>query len=230
MRVAMILSGSGFLDGSEIHEAVLALAALDRLGARVTLAAPDVEVAAVDHRTGKPAGGKRSSLAEAARIARGRIVDVRTLSADEFDALVMPGGYGAAKVLCDFESAGAQARVEPGVARFVLAMHRAGKPIAAICIAPAVVAAVLRDAGVRAKLTLGDDPALRSTLEAMGQEGADCPVERCVVDERARIVTTPAYMFEARIADVARGIEQAMQALARLAESAALPGPAATTN
>jgi enhancing lycopene biosynthesis protein 2 len=213
MDVLVLLSGAGFLDGSEIHESVLSLAALDRLGARVTLAAPHVPVSAVDHRTGKPDGATRSSLAEAARIARGKIVDVRQLDPARFDALVMPGGYGAAQVLCDFESAGAAARVQPDVARVVLGMLQAQKPVVAICIAPAVVAAVLRDAGLSARLTLGDDPGLIEVLARMGQQGVPCAVDQCVVDEARRIVTTPAYMYEARIADVARGIERAIEAL-----------------
>ena len=109
IRVAVVLSGCGYLDGSEIHESVLALAALDRAGASVTIAAPEVDFSAIDHRTGIVQSHTRSSLTEAARIARGKIVDVAKLKAEDFDALVMPGGYGAAKNLCDFESKGAAA-------------------------------------------------------------------------------------------------------------------------
>ena len=205
-HVAVVLSGCGFLDGSEIHESVLALAALDQAGARVSLAAPDVEFDVVDHRSGKPTGERRNCLVEAARIARGRIVDQAGLDAADFDALILPGGYGAAKNLSDFEAAGAAARVHPDLARFALALHEARKPIGAICISPAIIAALLRDRGLRASLSLGDDAAMSAALRAMGQQAVDCAVDGVVVDARARIVCTPAYMFDARIADVARGI------------------------
>ncbi len=219
IRVALVLSGCGFQDGSEIHESVLALAALDRAGASVTIAAPDVEFTPLDHRTGATSSHKRSSLSEAARIARGKIVELSKLRPEDFDALVMPGGYGAAKTLCDFESKGEQARVHPDLARFVLALHRAHKPIGAICIAPAIVAAVLRDAGVSARLTLGDDPGMAQTLRAMGQDGVDCAVDQCIVDEQNRVVCTPAYMYDARIADVALGIERLVSAVLALAKA-----------
>ena len=216
-RVALVLSGCGYLDGSEIHESVLVLAALDRAGASVTIAAPKVEFTPIDHQNGAAQSERRNSLAEAARIARGKIVELSNLRAEDFDALVMPGGYGAAKTLCDFESQGAQARVHPDLARLLLAFHRAHKPIGAICIAPAIVAAVLRDNGVSARLSLGDDPGLAQTLRAMGQDGVPCAVDQCIIDEVQRIVCTPAYMYDARIADVARGVERMVAALLALA-------------
>jgi len=215
-HVAVVLSGCGFLDGSEIHEAVLALAALDQAGARVSLAAPDIDFEVVDHRSGKPTGERRNCLVEAARIARGRIVELASLKPADFDALVLPGGYGAAKNLCDFGAAQAAARVHPDLARFALALHEARKPIGAICISPAIVAALLRDSGESARLSLGDDPALAEVLRAMGQQSVDCPVDGVLVDARARIVCTPAYMFEARIADVARGIGRLVDELLAL--------------
>lgn len=205
-HIAVVLSGCGFLDGSEIHESVLTLVALDKAGARVSLAAPDLDFEVVDHKSGKPTGERRNCMVEAARIARGRILDLAGLDAADFDALILPGGYGAAKSLCDFETAQARARVHPDLARFALALHEARKPIGAICISPAIIAALLRDRGERASLSLGDDPAMSAALRAMGQQAVDCAVDEVVVDARARIVCTPAYMFDARIADVARGI------------------------
>lgn len=221
MRVAVVLSGCGFLDGSEIHESVLALAALDRAGAQVTIAAPVVELEALDHRTRAPHGQRRSVLAEAARIARGKIVELYRLDPAEFDALVLPGGYGAARTLCDFESKGAAAQVLPALARLVVALHAAHKPIGAICIAPAIVAAVLRDAKVSARLTFGNDPGLARLLREMGHEAVDCATDQCVVDAKERIVCTPAYMDEAaRISDVAQGIERLVEELVKLSRAA----------
>lgn len=216
VRVGVVLSGCGFLDGSEIHEAVLTLLALDRAGATAVCLAPDVEQAGVvDHRTRKPSEDTRNALAESARIARGAVTDVAKAKASELDALILPGGYGAAKNLCDFASAGAKARVEPSVARLLREMHAAKKPIGAWCIAPAVLAAALGER--HPKLTIGDDAGTARALEAMGARHVTCPVKEFRVDEEQRIVTTPAYMYDARIGEVAAGIERAVAEVVRLA-------------
>src|SRR5262245_50239615 len=157
VKVGVVLSGCGFLDGSEIHEAVLTLLALDRAGATAVCLAPNIEQrSVVDHRSGNPAESVRNVLEESARIARGKVRDIAQAKAAELDALVLPGGYGAAKNLCDFAVAGAKAKVDPGVLKLVREMHSAKKPIAAWCIAPALLAAALKEAHV--KLTIGDDP------------------------------------------------------------------------
>lgn len=218
VKVGVILSGCGVYDGSEIHEAVLTLLALDRAGAEVVCMAPDVaQLHVVDHRTGEPTGETRNVLTESARIARGRIEDVASVRAAQLDALILPGGFGAAKNLCDFAEAGSAARAEPGVARLIAAMVAAKKPVAAVCIAPAVLAAVLRDAGVKSSLTIGTDAGTAAALEAMGAKHLDCPVEECRVDEEHRIVTSPAYMLAGRISEAAAGIERTVQELLRMA-------------
>lgn len=220
-KVGVILSGCGFKDGSEIHESVLALLALDRAGAEARCFAPDVPQAqVVDHARGAPSPGeKRNVLSESARIARGKIEDVRKARAKDLDALVMPGGFGAALNLSDFASKGAQADVNPDVARLLREMHAAGKPIGAICIAPAVVARVLGTA--HPTLTIGNDRGTASALEACGAVHQDCPVEGFVVDRKNRIVTTPAYMYGASIAKVAQGVERCVQEVLSLAREAA---------
>lgn len=216
VRVGVILSGCGFLDGSEIHEAVLTLLALDRAGASAVCLAPDIEQASVvDHRTKKPAEDTRNVLAESARIARGKVSDVAKAKASELDALILPGGFGAAKNLSNFASAGAQAHVDPNVARLVREMHAAKKPIGAWCIAPAVLAATLGKE--KPKLTIGDDAGTAGALEQMGAQHVTCPVKEFRVDEDLRLVTTPAYMYDARIGEVAAGIERAVGEVLRLA-------------
>lgn len=218
VKVAVVLSGSGFLDGTEIHEAVLTLLALDKAGATVTCVAPDIEQSSVvDHRRKSPAEETRNVLCESARIARGRVTDIAQVRASDFDAIVLPGGYGAAKNLCNFASAGPEARVEPGVARFLRDAHRQKKAIGAWCIAPALLAAALRDEHARPTLTIGDDEETAGALRAMGAEHVTCPVDDARVDAANRIVTTPAYMCDARIAEVAAGIDKAVAALLRLA-------------
>src|SRR5262245_61152748 len=142
-KVGVILSGCGVQDGSEIHEAVLTLLALDRAGADVVVFAPDKPQAdVVDHVTSKAANEKRNVLQESARIARGKIVDVAKAKVDELDAVILPGGFGAAKNLSTFASAGADCEVDENVAKLLRGMHKAGKPIGALCIAPAVLAKV----------------------------------------------------------------------------------------
>ncbi len=207
-RVGVVLSGCGVFDGTEIHESVIALLALDRAGAEVICAAPDVEFAVIDHRTGEATGERRNVLVEAARIARGEIRDVAEVRAEELDAIVFPGGFGAAKNLCDFASQGSAARVQPDVARLVADMLAARKPVGGICIAPAMLAACLRDQGREGSVTIGTDAEAAGNIEAMGQHHLACPVQEFRVDEENGIVTTPAYMLAGRISEAAEGIER----------------------
>ncbi|MEO6595099.1 MAG: isoprenoid biosynthesis glyoxalase ElbB [Planctomycetota bacterium] len=208
-KVGVILSGCGFLDGSEIHESVLTLLALDELGAEAVCMAPrGLQLQVVDHASGEPQGGaSRDVLSESARIARGHIVDVATVRVAQLDAVVLPGGFGAAKNLCNFASKGAAAVPHGDVARLLREMHAAGKPIGAICIAPALVAATL-GRHVHPTLTIGNDAGTAKALVAMGATHRDCPVTECVIDQKNRIVTAPAYMYDARIVDVAAGIKK----------------------
>ena len=216
-RVGVILSGCGFKDGAEIHESVLTLLALDRAGAEAVCLAPDVPQAqVVDHLTGKPTGERRNVLTESARIARGKIGDVAKADARTLDALILPGGFGAALNLCTFATEGEKGRVDPGVARLVRDVHAAKKPIGAICIAPAVIALVLGKEHVR--LTVGNDAGTAAKLEACGAEHVDCPVTRHVVDEDQRVVSTPAYMLGPSIRHVAEGIERCVEAVLALAK------------
>lgn len=216
VKVGVILSGCGFLDGSEIHEAVLTLLALDRAGAQAVCFAPNIEQTSVfDHKTGKPAEDTRNVLVESARIARGKVQDVAKAKASELDALILPGGFGAAKNLSNFASAGAKAKVNADVARLVREMHASRKPIGAWCIAPAVLAATLGEK--HPKLTIGEDAGTAQALEALGARHVTCPVQESRVDEEQRVVSTPAYMYDARVGDVATGIEKAVAELLRLA-------------
>lgn len=216
-KVGVILSGCGVYDGAEIHEAVITMLALDRRGADMVLCAPDVaQLHVVNHLTGEVVDGEsRNVLVESARIARGVIRDVAAVSADELDALILPGGYGAAKNLCDFALAGPDCTVNPDVARLVRAVHAQGKPVAAVCIAPALLAKVLGEH--QPKLTIGNDPATAGALEKMGARHVGCPVDGLVVDRERKLVSTPAYMLATRISEAAAGIEKAVDALLDMA-------------
>jgi enhancing lycopene biosynthesis protein 2 len=216
-HVGVILSGSGFLDGAEIQEATLTLLFLDRRGAKVTAMAPNVDqMHVVDHAKGKPASGEhRNVLAEAARITRGAIADVKTVKASDLDALILPGGYGAAKNLCTFATEGVKLTVNPDVERLVHDMAAAGKPIGFICISPVIAAKVLGSRKV--KLTIGNDPDTAAALNAMGAVHVDALVDQIVVDEKNKVVSTPAYMLGPSIAPVSAGIEKLVAAVLEMA-------------
>lgn len=207
-KVAVILAGSGVFDGSEHQETVLTLLHLDEMGAEVKVFAPDVaQMHVVNHLKGEPAEGEtRNVLVEAARLVRGDIKPMSEGQTDDFDALVIPGGFGAAKNLCDFAVNGPQCTVNPSVARAVEEFNAAGKVIAPMCIAPAIVARVLGGKGKKVKLTIGNDPDTAAAIEAMGAEHVNCPVDDIVVDEEHRVVSTPAYMLGPSIKHVNKGI------------------------
>lgn len=221
VKVGVVLSGCGYLDGSEVHEAVLTALFLEQEGASVHFCAPDVpQMHVVDHLTGQPVpGASRSVLAESARIARGDIVPVDKLRARDLDALVLPGGFGAAKNLCDFAVTGGACSVHPGVEALLREVHKAGKPIGAICIAPALVARVL--GAEHPLLTIGDDAKTARALEGCGAKHEAREVDEVTVDRKLRIVSTPAYMLGPRISDVAKGIQKLCREVVALARQPA---------
>ncbi|MBH54348.1 MAG: isoprenoid biosynthesis protein ElbB [Opitutaceae bacterium] len=207
-RVAVILSGCGVNDGAEIHESVLTLLALDRANAEVTVAAPDIaQMHVVNHQTGDVADGEsRNVQVESARIARGPVKSVSELNLDELDAVVLPGGFGAAKNLSTFAVDGAGCSVDESTAEFLERFHGAGKPIGFACISPAIAAKIFGDKGVQ--LTIGTDEGTASALESVGAKHISCHVEEFVVDKDLKIVSTPAYMLGQRISDVEKGISK----------------------
>lgn len=216
-KVGVVLSGCGFLDGAEIHEAVLTLLALDRLGADIQCMAPNKSQAdVVNHAAGAPGEGGRNVLEESARIARGAITDIKDMKGGDLDAIMVPGGYGAAKNLCNFASNGGDCTADPEVERVLREAHEAGKPIGAMCIAPALVARVFGK-DLSPQLTIGSDAGTAQALESMGASHTECAVDDVVVDEKNRIITTPAYMVAKRISEAAAGIDKLCQAVYQMA-------------
>lgn len=219
-RIGVILSGCGVYDGSEIHEAVITLLAIDRAGAEAVCMAPNIpQMHVINHLSGEPAAGEsRNVLVESARIARGNIKDLATVQAADVDALLLPGGFGAAKNLCDFAVKGPDCAVNSEVARLIKAMHSANKPIAAVCIAPAVLSKVLGSEKVSHQLTIGTDEATAEALGKMGTEHIQCPVREFVIDHKNKLISSPAYMLAGNISEAAEGIEKTVQALINLIE------------
>jgi enhancing lycopene biosynthesis protein 2 len=217
VRVAVVLSGCGYLDGSEIQEAVATLYHFALLGAECACFAPDLGLAEVDHVRGTPTGEQRNILHEAARIARGKIRELGELKVAEHDALVFPGGFGAAKNLSDFAFKGADAVAQPEVAKLVKDFHAAKKPIGVMCIAPAMLAAVFKGTDVHPRVTVGAKSDASAGVEAMGARHEVRPVEEHVVDAENRIVSAPAYMYDADIQGVFEGIGKLAQAVVDMA-------------
>jgi enhancing lycopene biosynthesis protein 2 len=215
-KVGVVLSGCGVYDGAEIHESVLTLLALDRAGAEAVCIAPDTaQRHVVNHLTGQPAAGEtRNVLVEAARIARGKVKSLSGFDPSALDALVLPGGFGAAKNLSDFAFRGADCEVHPEVARVVRAVHAAGKPVGALCIAPVLLAKLL--GSETPKLTIGTDSGTAAAVEKMGARHVACGGGLAVVDEEKRLVTTPAYMLDSSISEVSAGIEKLVAELLRM--------------
>lgn len=205
-KVAVILSGCGVYDGSEIHESVITLLRLDQRGAEVQCFAPNVtQLHVVDHYSGDEADETRNVLVESARIARGNIKDVRELHVADFDALIMPGGFGVAKNLSDFALTGANCTVQPDVLSAAQAFVKAGKPLGLICIAPALAAKIF---GAGINCTIGNDHETAATLQQMGAIHHECEVSEIVEDLPRKLVTTPAYMLAQSISQAAAGINK----------------------
>ena len=189
-KIGVVLSGCGVYDGAEIHEAVITLLAIDRAGAKSVCMAPDIDqIHVINHHNGEEmVGEKRNVLVESARIARGEIRDINAIKADDIDALVFPGGFGAAKNLSNFAEKGDECDVHPEVMRLVKEFVAKQKPQAALCIAPAMMAKIYESESVKPTLTIGNDKDGISMIEAMGSQHQECVATDFVFDEKNRIV------------------------------------------
>ncbi|MCL7462717.1 isoprenoid biosynthesis glyoxalase ElbB [Pseudomonas sp. NW5] len=214
-KVAVILSGCGVYDGTEIHESVLTLLRLSQRNAQVQCFAPNIaQLHVINHLSGAEMAESRNVLVESARIARGNVRDVRELNVADFDALIVPGGFGAAKNLCDFALKGSDCRVQADVLAAGQAFARAGKPIGLICIAPALARAFC---GEGVFCTIGQDADTAAALNAMGASHVECAVDDIVVDPAHKLVTTPAYMLAQSIAEAACGINKLVDRVLEMA-------------
>jgi enhancing lycopene biosynthesis protein 2 len=212
-KIGVMLSGCGVYDGSEIHEAVLTLLAIDRAGAEAVCLAPNAsQHHVINHLTGDEVPGERRNvLVESARLARGKIRDAGQVNATELDALIFPGGYGAAKNLCDYAFRGTDCSVHPDVARLAREVHAAGKPIGIVCIAPVLGAKLF--GAEHPQLTIGSDRNTAKDIEKMGARHVTCPVTEFVADKERKLVSTPAYMLARSIGEAADGITKLVKAV-----------------
>ena len=211
-RFGLILSGCGVFDGSEIQEAVACMYAIDKRGDTYACLAPDTELDEINHLTQQPTGAKRRVLLESARIARGEVTSLGEVNGADYDAIVLPGGFGAAKNLSTFALDGPNCSVDPDVARVLREAHAAGRPIGFACIAPAVAAAVFGEA-LHPRLTIGTDEGAASGLEALGAVHEKREPTGITIDEQNRIVSTPCYMSASRISEVFEGCDKMVEAV-----------------
>lgn len=206
---AVLLSGCGVYDGSEIYETVCTLLALEKAGVKYQCVAPDImQHHVINHLTGEPISEKRSVLIEAARLARGNVKSLADVSPEDFAGLFVPGGFGAAKNLSDFAFKGKDLTVEPSVLAFCKGFAQAGKPAGYICIAPTLVAKIY---GPGVRVTIGNDADTAAAIEATGGEHRDCEVTACMTDPFNKVVTTPAFMLANNMLEAQAGIEKCVQ-------------------
>lgn len=215
-KIAVILSGSGVYDGSEIHEAVFTLLAIDRRQGKITCTAPNKDqYHVINHITGDEMEEKRNVLIESARIARGEVTDITEIDMKNFDALVIPGGFGAAKNLNQWAIHGADGEIDPDVKRLVLSAVKLKKPIAAMCMGPTVVAKALENSDIKAILTVGSTEAdspydikgITSGMKKIGANPVMKTVHQIAVDTENKIITAPCYMMKASITEIHENVE-----------------------
>jgi enhancing lycopene biosynthesis protein 2 len=227
MKIGVLLSGNGVYDGSEIHEAVLTLLAIDEAGAEWICLAPNYnQHHVINHTTGEEMPETRNILVEAARIARGNIKDIDGFDIGEIDALVLPGGFGAAKNFSKWAFEGAEGEINPAIKSFLLKFIDADKPIASLCVSPVVLAKALEGSGKTPKLTLGTDAdpspyditASHEGIATLGAQTATKSIHEILVDEENKIITAPCYMMEASVKQIRNNVKMAVDKLIEMAK------------
>lgn len=225
VKIGVLLSGSGVYDGSEIHEAVLTLLAIDQQGAKAICVAPNIKQHhVVNHLTGAEMNEERNVMVESARIARGEVTALNEFDYSTIDALVIPGGFGAAKNLNKWAFAGHKGEINEEVKELIVKCFEASKPIAAMCMGPTVVAKALAEKGLAEKLTVGsvnslspyDIADISNGMNALGADTQMAEAYETVVDIENKIVTCPCYMMDATIAVVNEGINETIKKLVGL--------------
>ena len=212
-KIAIVLSGCGVYDGTEIHEATMSMLAADQAGAQYELFAPDIDQHhVINHLTGKPGEETRNVLVESARIARGKIRNLKEFNAAEFDALLFPGGFGAAKNLSDYAFKGSEMKINADAENAISSMHAAGKPIGALCIAPVLLAKVIGGCTV----TIGNDKDSAMHIAQMNSNHTIANATGIVIDEKNKLVTTPCYMLGTRISEIYEGAGKVVGALMKM--------------
>ena len=227
-KIGVLLSGSGVYDGSEIHESVFTLLAIDENKGEAVCIAPNIDQHhVVNHLSGDEMNEKRNVLVEAARIARGAVTDLAEMSSDGLDALVVPGGFGAAKNLTKWAFNGPDGEINADVKRFIVDMVHNRKPVVGLCMGPTVIAKALEEAGLNQRLTVGtteeESPyeidAISAGMEKVGTVSEMKTIKEISIDAKNGIISAPCYMMEGSITDVRNNVKQAIDQLFEMLES-----------
>ena len=206
-NIAVILSGCGVYDGAEITEAVSTLIALSKAGANYQCFSLDQnKTHIIDHTKGEVADDSRNILVESARIARGNVKEISTLSAKDYDGIIFPGGFGVAKNFCDFATAGENMVVDENIKNFLVSFKQTNRPIGALCIAPVLLARIFGE--LNPEVTVGDNGDIEKVLASWGANPQKCSVDDCVIDRHNKFVSSPAYMLGQSIIDISAGVEK----------------------
>jgi enhancing lycopene biosynthesis protein 2 len=222
MKIGVLLSGAGVYDGAEIHEAVLTLLEIERLGFEpvcIGIDAPQHHV--IDHVSGKEQAQKRNMLQEAARIARGQIVEIGSVVPADLDALVIPGGFGSAKNFSSWAFDGPKGTLRPDVKLLLVNMYNVGKPIVALCVSPVLIALAFEGMQVAPQLTIGSTVCpspyqiadFQQGMQAKGVSTMECSIDEICIDHTNRIITAPCYMLQASLPQLQANIAKALAAL-----------------
>ncbi len=212
-KIAVVLSGCGVFDGAEIHETTMSLYAIAVNGGSYEIFAPDMDQHhVINHITGEEMDETRNVLVESARIARGNIKPLSEFNQDDFDGLLFPGGFGAAKNLSDWALKGPDSTVIKEVSDAIHSMVEAKKPVGALCISPVLIVKILEDA----KLTIGSDADTASAIESLGASHVETTHGEVVIDDRYKVVTSPCYMLDANILQIAEGADNVVKAMLKL--------------
>jgi enhancing lycopene biosynthesis protein 2 len=226
MKIGILISGCGVYDGAEIQEVVLTLLAIEEIGAEaVCISIDEAQHHVVNHLTGEEMPETRNMMTEAARIARGKVTEIGQISPSDIDGLVIPGGFGSAKNFSKWAFEGPQGDINPKVKLMIVNMINVGKPIAALCVSPVVVAKALEGSSIKPQLTIGSDKeaspyditAFTGGLESTGATTTMKTVREILIDKENKIITAPCYMMEASILDIRKNIRSAVEALRDLA-------------
>lgn len=220
-KFLVVLAGCGAKDGAEIQEAVLTLLAIDKEGAQYQCAAPNIpQKHVLNFIDDSEINQERNVMIEAARIARGDVLDLSKVSMDDYAGLILPGGFGVAKNLCSFAFEGAKASVEAETKRIIQEAYKQKKPIGAVCISPALVALSLVELNPDITLTLGTEEAANKNLQDIGVKFKSCPTTNFIVDEKNKIASSPAYMHGgSRISELEQGISKCVKAVIEMARA-----------
>lgn len=222
MKIGVLLSGCGVYDGAEIQEALFSMLAIEETGGEVVaISINENQHHVINHLTGEEMNESRNMLVEAARIARGNVKDINTISINELDALVIPGGFGSAKNLTNWAFEGPEGTILPSVKKLILDLLNAKKPLVALCVSPVVVAKALEGSGIRSNLSIGsteepspyDIAGFSRGLESVGATTALKTKHEINIDKHNKIITAPCYMMDASLLEVRNNVQQAIQAL-----------------